>query len=293
MEMFSVPSSRDGINLSCYRWIPEGGIRCIVQIAHGMLEYIPRYEELALFFNEHGIAVIGHDHLGHGRSNPMEPGFFNDENGDINLIEDLKRVSDSIEESYPGIPHFILGHSMGSTVTRRFITKYGGFVKGVVLIGAGERIPEEAESRYNVSKEVADTEGPHAYSEKLDLMVLGKNFSRVKVGASDTSQMTEERRNRLRFQAGGYRDMFKLSLDLVNKVDFDNIPKDMKILFLSGSEDLVGDKGEGILRASESLEGFGITPQGIIYEGMNHDIIHEENHRKVFDDILAWIEDKL
>ena len=44
-------------------WIPEGEVRAILQICHGMVEYIDRYDEFARYLNGHGYLVIGHDHL--------------------------------------------------------------------------------------------------------------------------------------------------------------------------------------------------------------------------------------
>ncbi|MCQ2084598.1 MAG: alpha/beta hydrolase [archaeon] len=293
METFTLPSSRNGCNLFCYSWIPAGSVRGTVQILHGMLEYIPRYEVLAQFLNSNGFAVFGHDHLGHGRTSPTEPGFFNETDGDLNLVEDAKVVCDHICKTYTGVPHFIIGHSMGSYIARRFMTKYGSSVNGVVCVGTGNRSLEDAERMVGYANKFVAELGPRAYSEDLDGLVLGKNFSRVKVGASDTSQMTEERRNRLRFQTSGYRDMFMLTLRLAKEEDFGNIPASLPVAFFSGSEDQVGAKGQGVISAADILRKYGSTPYVNIYDGMNHDILHEEGCQKVFKDILDWISGKI
>ena len=59
------------------KWVPDGAPLCVLQIVHGMAEYVERYEEFAAFLVEHNIIVVGEDHLGHGKSmgnNP--PGYF-------------------------------------------------------------------------------------------------------------------------------------------------------------------------------------------------------------------------
>ena len=54
--------------LHAIRWIPEGEPIAILQIIHGMQEYVDRYDEFANYLAERGILVIGNDHLGHGGS---------------------------------------------------------------------------------------------------------------------------------------------------------------------------------------------------------------------------------
>ena len=61
--------SRDGkTKIHAVKWIPEGKPVCILQIVHGMAEYIERYERLASVLTRQGILVTGEDHLGHGKS---------------------------------------------------------------------------------------------------------------------------------------------------------------------------------------------------------------------------------
>ena len=64
--------STDGkTQLHGMRWEPEGrSVRAVLQICHGVAEHIARYDAFARYLNELGIAVVGHDHLGHGRSLP-------------------------------------------------------------------------------------------------------------------------------------------------------------------------------------------------------------------------------
>ena len=61
-----IPSTRPGAQLNVLVCLPEGRPRAVLQMTHGMVEYIGRYEELARFLAGQGIAAVGHDHLGHG-----------------------------------------------------------------------------------------------------------------------------------------------------------------------------------------------------------------------------------
>ena len=137
-ENFTIASSRGDEELNCYRWMPEGEPVAALQIVHGMTEHILRYSDFAEFLNGRGFAVYGHDHLGHGGTSE-EKGFIAEEHGDDMLVADMARVNVRMTEDLPGIPHFVMGHSMGSFVTRRFLTLHGKDVDGAVIMGTGQQ----------------------------------------------------------------------------------------------------------------------------------------------------------
>ena len=132
-------SRRDRLHL--YIWMPKDQPRpgVIVQMTHGMVEHMGRYEELAHYLNDHGIGAIGHDTLGHGKSAPTSSqfGFFAKKNGDRCLIADVARVTSYIRKQYPGSHIILLGHSMGSFVSRQYLTQYGSKIDGAILMGTG------------------------------------------------------------------------------------------------------------------------------------------------------------
>ena len=108
----------------------------VLQIVHGMAEYIDRYDNFAKYMTEHGFNVIGHDHLGHGHSvsDERDYGFFAEENGDKIIIEDMHSVTQYAREKWEELPNFILGHSMGSFCLRQYLTKYSNDVFGAIII---------------------------------------------------------------------------------------------------------------------------------------------------------------
>lgn len=68
MTDFTLPSCVPGRTLHAFRCVPEGEVRAILQLSHGMVEFIDRYKPLAEYLAARGILVTGHDHLGHGGS---------------------------------------------------------------------------------------------------------------------------------------------------------------------------------------------------------------------------------
>ena len=136
---FYLPSSDGRSRLHCVQWIPDGPVTASVQIVHGMTEHVSRYEKFAAFLASNGIFVYGHDHLGHGETagKKEERGFFGERDGGVFLIRDMRRVWLWGTGRYPKVPHFILGHSMGSFLLRRYLTVYEDGPDGVILSGTG------------------------------------------------------------------------------------------------------------------------------------------------------------
>ena len=121
-------------------WEPEETPWAVIQVAHGMIEHIGRYDEFAQAMNRAGIAVIGHDHPGHGgTAKPGELGEFAEKNGVRRVIGAMAQVARFAKHKFQGIPHILLGHSMGSFFGRRFITHYGEWLDGAIFMGTGSQ----------------------------------------------------------------------------------------------------------------------------------------------------------
>ena len=121
--------STNGKNkLHVIMWQPVAGTKAILQISHGMSEYIDRYDRFATFMASHGILVIGNDHLGHGESvkDKDELGYFPTKALSKTVVDDLYKVSTRIRARYPDVPFFLMGHSMGSFLARRYMMTSAG-----------------------------------------------------------------------------------------------------------------------------------------------------------------------
>ena len=136
--------SKDGITqIHCSEWVPEGDPKGVLQICHGMCEFIDRYDEFANYLADKGFYVVGNDHLGHGESVMDEDhyGYFHEYNGNKYLLADLNHVRKITEEKYPDLPYFVLGHSMGSFLIRQYITMEGIGLNGAIIMGTGIQPP--------------------------------------------------------------------------------------------------------------------------------------------------------
>ena len=138
-EEFYFTSTSGTTQIHAVSYIPEGKIKAILQIAHGMVEYIERYEAFAHFLNSKGILVTGNDHLGHGKSinSKDEWGYFAKEDGNRAVLYDIYQLTQITKEKYPNIPYFLLGHSMGSFYTRQYLCEFGNELNGAIIMGTG------------------------------------------------------------------------------------------------------------------------------------------------------------
>ena len=120
---------------------PGGEITGILQICHGMVEYIDRYDEFARYLADRGIYVVGHDHLGHGKSVCTEEdhGHFDETKGNSYVLGDIHVLRQRTMKKYPGLPYFILGHSMGSFLVRQYLPLYGQGLAGAIVMGTGSQ----------------------------------------------------------------------------------------------------------------------------------------------------------
>ena len=122
MTDFTLPSCVPGRTLHAFRCVPEGRVRAVLQLSHGMVEFIDRYKPLAEHLAGQGILVTGHDHLGHGGSirTKDDYGFFAQPDGNRAVLNDLHALTVLTKQLYPGVPyyfffrcsHFLKGYSL-------------------------------------------------------------------------------------------------------------------------------------------------------------------------------------
>ena len=155
----SIPSTRPGARLNVLLCLPEGRPRAVLQMTHGMVEYIGRYEELARYLAGHGIAAVGHDHLGHGGSvaSKEDYGYFGRPDGNRLLLEDIHAVTRWAKAlpELAGLPWFLLGHSMGSFYARQYICEYGDELAGAILMGTGWQPRAAARAAFEAAQDSA------------------------------------------------------------------------------------------------------------------------------------------
>lgn len=301
----SIPSTKEGAWLNVLVCLPEGRPRAVLQMTHGMVEYIGRYEELARYLADRGIAAVGHDHLGHGGSvaSKEDYGYFGRPDGNRLLLDDIHAVTRWAKAlpELAGLPWFLLGHSMGSFYARQYLCEYGGELAGAILMGTGWQPKAAVLAGRAVCHLLAAFKGWRYRSRFVNDLAFGsynRSFEPART-PSDWLNRDEKEVDRYRaeercsfiFTLNGYDSLFAGLARLCDKKLLARAPKELPLLFLAGDDDPVGNKGEGVRRAAQSMRDAGVRQVEVkLYPGARHELLVELNRQEVFADIQAFIE---
>ena len=300
-----IPSTRPGAQLNVLVCLPEGRPRAVLQMTHGMVEYIGRYEELARFLAGQGIAAVGHDHLGHGgtAATKEDYGYFGRPDGNRLLLDDIFAVTRWAKAlpALAGLPWFLLGHSMGSFYARQYLCEHGGELSGAILMGTGWQPRAAALAGRALCHLLAAFKGWHYRSKLVDGMAFGsynRSFAPARTSKDwlnrdgrEVDRYLADERCSFRFTLNGYDSLFTGLARLCDKRLLAQAPKDLPLLFLSGADDPVGSRGKGVERAAQSLRDAGVRHIAVkLYPAARHELLLELNRQEVFADIQAFVE---
>ncbi|XP_022377186.1 monoglyceride lipase isoform X3 [Enhydra lutris kenyoni] len=120
----------DGQYLFCRYWKPMGTPKALIFVSHGAGEHCGRYDELAQMLMGLGLLVFAHDHVGHGQSEGERMVV-----SDFHVfVRDVLQHVDIMQKDYPGLPVFLLGHSMGGAIVILTAAERPSHFSGMVLI---------------------------------------------------------------------------------------------------------------------------------------------------------------
>ena len=300
--------TQDGMTIYCRKWLPNeyGTIKGAIQISHGMAEHIKRYDEFAKYLVSEGFIVYGNDHRGHGKTAGSldNVGYFADKDGWNKVVDDMYTLTRIIKDENENLPIFIIGHSMGSFLTRTYIENYGDEVNGVILSGTGGDPGFIGNIGILIAKSEIKKVGKKGKSKKLNNLSFGnynKSFKPTRTEfdwlSRDTSvvdKYMEDPYCGSIFSAGFYYDMLTGLKELNKRENIDKIQKNLPVVFLSGDKDPVGNNTKGVLKAYKGYKDAGIVDVSYkFYSGARHEILNEINKEEVYSDILSWINSKI
>ena len=302
-EKITSTDSKNDLNVII--WETEKEPIGVLQIVHGMAEYIDRYDNFAKYMTEHGFNVIGHDHLGHGHSvsNEHDYGFFAEENGDKIIIEDMHSVTQYSREKWEELPNFILGHSMGSFCLRQYLTKYSNDVFGAIIMGTGWIPSAAALLGKTIATNTCKSKGSHTVNPlliKLTLEPYNKPFAPARTNCDwlsrDEKQVDLYVNDKLcgfDFTAGAYKDFFTILETIAKNRQLIGMRKSLPILITSGSVDPVGGK-KACEKLNAQYKRCGINDVTLkLWENDRHEILNELDKSDVYNYICTWLKSKI
>ncbi len=295
--------SCDGITqIHAIEWIPEGEVRAVLQICHGMVEHINRYDEFASYLAQRGFYVVGHDHLGHGQSVQGEEyyGYFHETDGNAYVIGDIHKLRWWAKKHYPEVPYFMLGHSMGSFLLRQYLTKYSEGLAGAIIMGTGYHSLPELELGQALCKGIARVKGWKYRSRIVNTIGFGgfnRRFQPCETEKDWLTTDTEKRDEYIQdpycnfiFTLNGYYHMFGGMKTLENKKNIDNMCKELPVLFVSGEDDPVGGFGKGVRKVYQQFVDAGMEHVEMkLYRDDRHEILNETDRAQVYEDCYLWM----
>lgn len=290
-----------GRPLTLYLWQTDAPCRGVIQLVHGMAEHIARYDRLARALCAAGYTVAGHSHLGHGEdAREDELGFFGRKDGWDHLVEDVHAAHEMLLKRFPGQRFAILGHSMGSFVTREYLLRYGGDLTAAVICGTGwfpGPLCSVARAAAALCGVFGGWQKPAPLVDRLMSKDNNKAFAPVRTPfdwlSRDTAEVDKymaDLRCGFLFTARGYYDMFTGLKSLSRLHRLAALPGNLPVLFISGDADPIGTQGKGVSTVAQQFRDAGVRDVTVrLYPGARHELFNETNRDEITAELIDWL----
>lgn len=303
----SYPSHDNASTIRALVWEPDDAARpdfsprAVVQIVHGMSEHVERYAPFAEFLVGRGFVVCANDHVGHGKTaGERDLGHMPLANGADVLVEDVHALREKVCERYPHAHHVMFGHSMGSFVTRVYLTRHADGLSAAILCGTGQQPRIQTVAGRVITRLTAQIRGERHVSRFVDSLGAGAYGRAIKDArtdvdwiSSDPDVVDEYIADPLcgqPFTVGAYATLASLVADATDARLARRVPKELPLLFVAGAEDPVGDCGRGVARAVDEYRNAGVRLVEMgIYPGARHEILNEPCHEAVWHDVEEFL----
>lgn len=303
-EEFYFDSRDNRSKIHAVRYTPENAEPvCVVQIVHGMAEYIERYEEFARFLTERGCVVTGNDHLGHGKSVGEDKlyGYFCEQDPATVLVRDVHRLKKMTQKEYPALPYVIVGHSMGSFILRNYLTMYGSGITGAVIMGTGYQsrtLMAAAKFMVGLQKLVLGSKHVSKFSDKVSFGSYNKRIANPKTPFDWLCKDEESVQRYMEdplcgniFTLNGFRTLTELISRAHDPKRLQKIPAKLPLLVISGDADPLGGYGKGIPKVCEGLRRAGVEDVEMrLCETGRHELLNEPERGQVMETIYDWVQ---
>ncbi|PIC78314.1 alpha/beta hydrolase [Sporosarcina sp. P19] len=293
---------RDGTKVYSTSYTPETKPVARVHIIHGLAEHSGRYKRFAEYLQSQGYVVTLHDQRGHGKTateNGHVYGYIGRSATFDQLVDDAFEVNQAYQLQYKELPAVLFGHSMGSFVARRYIQLYSSTLSKVILSGTGTNSKLTAHAAITFAA-YRENKFPKEQPDKiLNGLVFGE-YSKQFPGEGEFAWLSRDVESVVDYkedEACGFvptAQLFRVLIEGMNSLEVPefllNIPNELPILLLSGTDDLVGDRAKGVWKVAKQFDKANqqrVTVQ--LYEGGRHEMLQETNYKQVYTTIVEWM----
>lgn len=305
MEEIFYPSADGKTTVHACIWRPQGQCKAVVQIVHGMAEYAARYAPFAEFLAGNGYLVCADDHLGHGKSviDESKLGYFTKGKSNDVVLTDIYALTKKVSEENKGVPYFILGHSMGSFFTRKFITLHGDMLAGAVIMGSGFQPAAATGTAKLLTRLIALFKGWDYRSKFIDNLAFGSygkkfrplrtQFDWLSLNPANVDAYIADPLCGVPFTCSGFYGLFSIVGTACKGKTIKSTPKGLPLYLVAGSDDPVGNYSKGVIKLYDKLGKAGVKDVSMtIYNGGRHEILNDDCAPQVMKDILDFFEEK-
>lgn len=298
---FSFKSATGVCRIHGCEFLPEGEVRAVVIIHHGMAEHINRYADYVKHLTDMCYAVFMHDMANHGKSNQKTEllGYFGENDGYKNLVKDLKTVYDLAKKEFPDKKIIMFGHSMGSFIVRCFDCAYPGASDASVYMGTGGSNPAAGMGKA-ISNLIASIKGSTYKSKMLDKITFGSfnkktdkktSFDWLTRDSAIVQKYIDDDYCGFLFTVKGMNDLVNLNVWANSAECYNTVKKDLPILLVEGADDPVGAYSKGINEVADKMKASGHTNVTVkLFPGCRHEVLNETNRQEVYEGIDEFLD---
>lgn len=298
-EIIHFPSADGKTQVAGFFYTPVAApVKGIIQISHGMCEYIGRYEPMIDVLTANGYAVCGNDHLGHGETSPDNYGFFAEKNGYQLLLEDMNTMNMLARKKYSGCKLILFGHSMGSFFARWYAEKNPEAMDALILSGTGGP-GFLMQFGKQMARVLSAIRGPRYISKFLVKASTGSYCRGIENSDSTSAWLSRDPavwaaydadpKCTFSFTVSAYRDLLTAHTHVNTREWAQRMRKNLPIYLYSGDMDPVGDYGKGVRAVYDLLMEAGVEDVTLrLYPGGRHEMHNEINKEEVFQNLIQW-----
>jgi acylglycerol lipase len=261
------------VNIYYQAWLPEGKVKAVILVVHGLGEHCGRYMNVVNHFVPLGYAVYGLDHIGHGKSE-----------GRREFVERFEDFTDTLTIYYKMVkewqrnePIFLLGHSMGGLIASYYLLDRQANFKGAVISAPSIKVSDNISRATIIMGKILSVLAPKMGLLALDTNAISRDPQVVTAYVNDPLVFHGKTPARLA------AELLKAMQRITAEVDKITLP----FIALQGGQDkLVDPAGAQMLYGRSGSKDKTLK----VYEGLYHEVFNEPERGRVLKDVETWLE---
>ena len=292
--------ANDRSGLFVNQWLPEGMPKAIVLLAHGMAEHSGRYARLANALCNAGFGLYAHDQRGHGKTAERGTlGYFADNDGWSAVVSDVASLNQHIGQAHPGVPIFLLGHSMGSYIAQAYLLHHSASLQGAILSASNFQPVLLYRSASLIARFERWRQGPKGCSALIEWLSFGSFNNAFKPARTRYDWLSRDPAEVDAYASDplcGFRCTNQLWIDLLGGLqqiskasNLAQIDPGLPLLVMGGTCDPVSE-GKRLNDLAKALRDAGNRQLQLnLYPQARHELFNETNRDTVVADLIDWL----